>query len=78
MLAPKPAVVTRRRRAYAEPAPHLGLYVSQNPSMTSFLRSDRSRAVAVWLLVCAVLVFAMVIVGGATRLTDSGLSITEW
>jgi len=46
--------------------------------MTSFLRSDRSRAVAIWLLVTAVLVLAMVIVGGATRLTDSGLSITQW
>lgn len=46
--------------------------------MTSFLRSDRSRPVAVWLLAVAVLVLAMVVVGGATRLTDSGLSITEW
>ena len=46
--------------------------------MTSFLRSDRSRPVAVWLLVVAVLVLAMVVVGGATRLTGSGLSITEW
>src|SRR3954449_9644204 len=46
--------------------------------MTSFLRSDRSRAVAIWLLVTAVLVLAMVVVGGATRLTDSGLSITQW
>lgn len=31
-----------------------------------------------WLLFTAFLVFCMVIVGGATRLTDSGLSITEW
>ena len=31
-----------------------------------------------WLLLVAAMVFAMVIVGGATRLTDSGLSITEW
>jgi cytochrome c oxidase assembly protein subunit 15 len=46
--------------------------------MTSFLRSDRSRAVAVWLLVVAVLVLAMVVVGGSTRLTGSGLSITQW
>lgn len=36
------------------------------------------RAIAIWLLIVAGLVFAMVIVGGATRLTDSGLSITEW
>ena len=46
--------------------------------MTSFLRSDRSRPVAVWLFLVAAMVLAMVVVGGATRLTDSGLSITEW
>ena len=34
--------------------------------------------VTTWLYVVAILVFIMVIVGGATRLTDSGLSITEW
>lgn len=34
--------------------------------------------VRLWLFAAAFLVFAMVIVGGATRLTDSGLSITEW
>lgn len=31
-----------------------------------------------WLFVVAALVYAMVVVGGATRLTGSGLSITEW
>src|ERR1700677_5115489 len=46
--------------------------------MTSFLKDGRSQAVAVWLVAVAVIVFAMVIVGGATRLTGSGLSITEW
>jgi cytochrome c oxidase assembly protein subunit 15 len=35
-------------------------------------------AVRVWLHAVAALVFLMVVVGGATRLTDSGLSITEW
>lgn len=34
--------------------------------------------VGVWLLIVSFLVFCMVIVGGATRLTDSGLSITQW
>ena len=38
----------------------------------------RAAAVAIWLFVVAALVLAMVVVGGATRLTDSGLSITEW
>ena len=31
-----------------------------------------------WLIIVALLVCAMVLIGGATRLTDSGLSITEW
>jgi cytochrome c oxidase assembly protein subunit 15 len=40
--------------------------------------TDSRRAIAAWLLVCCALVFAMVVVGGVTRLTHSGLSITEW
>ncbi len=35
-------------------------------------------AVATWLLAVAALVFAMVVVGGITRLTESGLSIVRW
>lgn len=34
--------------------------------------------VGIWLLVVCAFVLAMILVGGATRLTDSGLSITEW
>ena len=34
--------------------------------------------IRLWLYAVAALVFAMVLVGGATRLTESGLSITEW
>jgi cytochrome c oxidase assembly protein subunit 15 len=37
-----------------------------------------SRPVAIWLLLCCALLLAMVVVGGVTRLTHSGLSITEW
>jgi cytochrome c oxidase assembly protein subunit 15 len=36
------------------------------------------RAIALWLLACCAMIFAMVLIGGATRLTESGLSITEW
>lgn len=39
---------------------------------------DRSSATAIWLASVAFLVLAMVVVGGITRLTESGLSITEW
>jgi heme a synthase len=36
------------------------------------------RPVAVWLLICCAMIFLMVVIGGVTRLTWSGLSITEW
>ena len=36
------------------------------------------RAIANWLMLVAAMVFAMVVVGGITRLTESGLSITRW
>jgi cytochrome c oxidase assembly protein subunit 15 len=36
------------------------------------------RQIAAWLLACAALVFLIVLVGGVTRLTRSGLSIVEW
>lgn len=36
------------------------------------------RAVRVWLIAVAALIALMVLVGGATRLTESGLSIVEW
>ena len=39
---------------------------------------DRSKLVAIWLFSTAAVVFGLVVVGGATRLTGSGLSITEW
>lgn len=37
-----------------------------------------NRQVATWLFVCCALVFLMIVVGGVTRLTRSGLSIVEW
>jgi cytochrome c oxidase assembly protein subunit 15 len=47
--------------------------------MTAPAVSDtRRRVIRLWLYAVAALVFAMVLVGGATRLTESGLSITEW
>jgi len=41
-------------------------------------RTTAARRVAAWLFICCALVFAMVVVGGVTRLTHSGLSIVEW
>jgi cytochrome c oxidase assembly protein subunit 15 len=45
---------------------------------TQSLAQAAAPKVRLWLCAMAFLVFCMVIVGGATRLTDSGLSITEW
>ena len=57
----------------------LGLRIMAFP-MTQRPEGSRSEDTAVrsWLFIVAGLVFAMIVVGGATRLTDSGLSITEW
>jgi cytochrome c oxidase assembly protein subunit 15 len=41
-------------------------------------RASRPLAISNWLLAVAALVFAMVVVGGITRLTESGLSIVRW
>ena len=42
------------------------------------LATDSDRRVASWLLICCALVFAMVVLGGVTRLTGSGLSMVDW
>ncbi len=42
------------------------------------MEADRLKPVRIWLYVMAFLVLVMVVVGGATRLTESGLSITTW
>jgi cytochrome c oxidase assembly protein subunit 15 len=46
--------------------------------MTNIEQSHYDRHVARWLLFCAAVVFAMILLGGVTRLTHSGLSIVEW
>ena len=49
-----------------------------SPYAHSYAITDDARAVGRWLVAFAVMVFAIIVVGGATRLTESGLSITEW
>ena len=46
--------------------------------MTATPQTASSGAIRAWLLAVAVLIAAMVLIGGATRLTESGLSIVEW
>ena len=47
-------------------------------SVSPAVTDGRHAALAAWLLVCCAMVFAMVILGGVTRLTGSGLSMVEW
>lgn len=51
-----------------------------NPTLPTSDAQGRARPDLLlhWLLACAALVVAMVVVGGITRLTESGLSITQW
>jgi len=48
------------------------------PDAAARARDVWNRRIATWLIVCCALVFAMVVLGGVTRLTRSGLSIVEW
>ncbi|HJD67320.1 MAG TPA: COX15/CtaA family protein [Rickettsia endosymbiont of Bembidion lapponicum] len=49
-----------------------------NLFLDSHLRRNDTERVTKWLFTCCIMVMAMIIVGGITRLTDSGLSIVEW
>lgn len=65
------------RRNFYPGQPQLVLLTAAESMPTPFA-GDRLRPVRVWLYVIALMVLAMVAVGGLTRLTGSGLSITEW
>ena len=41
-------------------------------------RTRIDRGVVAWLLFMSAMVFAMIVIGGITRLTESGLSMVEW
>jgi cytochrome c oxidase assembly protein subunit 15 len=47
-------------------------------ALTASRAAASDRPIAYWLLICCAMVFAMVVIGGITRLTHSGLSIVEW
>ncbi len=51
---------------------------TSEPMTIATTTDTHARAIRLWLYAVAALVVAMVLVGGATRLTKSGLSITEW
>ncbi|WP_182421934.1 COX15/CtaA family protein [Aureimonas sp. ME7] len=52
--------------------------ITTDPTRSIQRRLADRRAIRIWLYLVAAMVMALVVVGGATRLTESGLSITEW
>lgn len=46
--------------------------------MLSAEAANHNRHIATWLLICAAVIFSMILLGGVTRLTHSGLSMVEW
>jgi cytochrome c oxidase assembly protein subunit 15 len=54
------------------------MYSSTVSSATAAARTVHDRQLALWLMICCAMVFAMVVLGGVTRLTGSGLSMVEW
>ena len=57
---------------------HIGNIATTSPALGQSAGGGRPLALANWLLTIAALVVLIVAVGGITRLTESGLSITEW
>jgi cytochrome c oxidase assembly protein subunit 15 len=51
---------------------------AQNDAKNPGLEPVSARALELWLWLCAAMVLVIVAVGGITRLTESGLSITQW
>ena len=57
------------------------LFTQQETSLSeSHVTSNNTdqKAIAIWLLVCCATIFGMIILGGVTRLTGSGLSMVQW
>ncbi|MGI1678464.1 MAG: COX15/CtaA family protein [Cellvibrionaceae bacterium] len=46
--------------------------------MSIFTQNSNDRVIAGWLLFCAFVIYGMIVLGGVTRLTGSGLSMVEW
>ena len=55
--------------------PNFAQVLIRSPPMSE---NTHNKTVATWLLVLCALVFAMVVLGGVTRLTGSGLSMVDW
>lgn len=63
---------------FLAPCAYLPDIMSDTAAQSERESTARPKAIAMWLVVVAGLVFVMVVVGGITRLTESGLSMVRW
>lgn len=70
--------MSSKRKLFEEVGTAEAAKPTAQPGLIDKGHSGARRAVRFWLQILFVLVFVMIAVGGLTRLTDSGLSITEW
>ncbi len=70
--------MTQKRSIFEEVGAEGAPVASPSPGGISREKGDARRWIRAWLWGLLALVAAMVVIGGLTRLTDSGLSITEW
>lgn len=50
----------------------------REPMTSRIYLPEHDRPIALWLIACAAVIFGMILLGGVTRLTGSGLSMVEW
>lgn len=67
-----------KRSIFEEVSEDTGEVKAVEPGLIDRGRGGARRGIRIWLMLLFVLVVVMIVVGGLTRLTDSGLSITEW
>ena len=70
--------MSSKRKLFEEVGSDTGARPAAQPGLIDQGNTDVRRGIRVWLKLLFALVFIMIAVGGLTRLTDSGLSITEW
>ena len=70
--------MSNKRKLFEEVGSPEAAKPTAQPGLIDRKNSGARRAIRVWLQILFALVFIMIAVGGLTRLTDSGLSITEW
>ncbi len=74
----KASAMSAKRSIFEEVSSAEQARPTAQPGLIDKGRTGARRAIRAWLMLLFVLVVVMIAVGGLTRLTDSGLSITEW